>query len=204
MERNQRVAYFDGIADKWDGWEEDPRALRQRLREWLQRFAVARDERVLDVGCGTGNLTAALLEMLGEEGRVVAVDISPGMLRVARGKIEDPRVSWLLADVARLPQPAADCTRAICYSVWPHFPDRRRAARELWRVLRPGGRLHVWHLLGREQVNRIHATAGPAVSDDVLPPAEQTATLLAEEGFSVQKVVDDANLYLVTASKPET
>ena len=198
-----RAAYFDGIADRWDDWEDLP-DLAARLASGLAELAVGRDERVLDVGCGTGNLTLALTRWLAPAGRIVAVDISPRMVERARAKVGDRRVTWHVAAADRLPLAAASIDRAICLSVWPHVSDRGATAAELRRVLRPGGALHVWHLASRERINDVHADAhAPAIRHDVLPSGAESARLLRETGFLVGTVVDDEQRYLITASRPD-
>lgn len=196
-----RAAFFDAIADQWDGWD-DLAALARRLAAGLEALGLERDETVLDVGCGTGNLTLALLARLSAAGRVHAIDASARMVAVARGKIADPRVTWHAVDALRLPLADASADRAICFSVWPHFDDPVAVATELGRVLRPGGRLHVWHWLPRERVNAIHAEAGPAVRHDRLPPATETAALLTATGLPATALLDNAEGYLVTAINP--
>ena len=130
MTLNPRTAFFDSIAEKWDGWE-DLAVLQRKLAAGLEEFGVGPNEKVVDVGCGTGNLTGALLGRLSAAGEVFAVDISPRMLEVARSKVADPRVSWHAADAVRLPLGDASCDRVFCYSVWPHFADRETVAAEL-------------------------------------------------------------------------
>jgi len=193
-----KAAYFDRIADKWDGWEDLP-SIAAKLGAGLDELGISPDELVIDVGCGTGNLTLALLSRLSPAGRVVAVDISPRMVEEAGRKIRDPRVDWRVADVRRLPLPDSACDRAICLSVWPHIEDREAAAEELGRVLNPGGRLHIWHLSSRETITQIHASAGGPIQNDVLPPAAETAAILERHGFIATCVIDDASRYLVTA-----
>jgi ubiquinone/menaquinone biosynthesis C-methylase UbiE len=197
---NAKAGFFDDIADKWDGWD-DLDALGRKLAEGLEDLGVAPDEVILDVGCGTGNLTKALLARLGPKGRVVAIDISPRMLQVAQSKVRDARVTWHVADASRLPLDPACIDRVVCYSVWPHFDDAAATASELARVLRPSGNLHVWHLISRAKVNEIHASAAPAVQKDVLLPAEEVARLLSGLGFEVTQAVDRDTHYLVSATK---
>lgn len=196
-----KQGFFDGIAEQWDGWQAP--GLAEDLEAGLAAMGLAADETVLDIGCGTGNLTRALLRALSPAGRVHAVDIAPRMLAVARGKLADHRVSWLQADAARLPLADGRADRVVCFSVWPHFERPDTVARELGRVLRPGGWLHIWHLASRHEINQIHASAGEAVRNDRLVAAEETALLLESQGLAVQETVDDERRYLVTArSRP--
>jgi demethylmenaquinone methyltransferase/2-methoxy-6-polyprenyl-1,4-benzoquinol methylase len=198
---NPRQAYFDGIADQWDGWE-DLDALSNRLASGLEELGIGADETVLDIGCGTGNLTRALLRRLSSAGRVVAVDLSPRMLEVARKKVTDPRVEWHAADAQQLPIGDESSDRVICCSVWPHFDHPEQVALELGRVLRPEGSLHVWHLGARARINAIHAGAGHAIRQDRLPPANETARLLSGSGFQLRVALENEERYLVTAVKP--
>lgn len=203
LDPSPKVTFFDGIAERWDGWEELV-SLAGRLSAGLAELGVGPDETVLDVGCGTGNLTAALLARLSPAGRVVAVDISPAMVAVARRKIDDPRVRWHIGDVLQLPLTEASVDRVLCYSVWPHFEDGAAVAVELARVLRPRGSLHVWHLIPRARVNAIHGSAGEAVRLDLLAPGEDLAMQLRSLGFDVTTVIDDEQRYLVTALRPRS
>jgi len=194
-------AFFDGLADRWDRWE-DLERLDARLSAGLDAFGVGPDETVLDIGCGTGNLARALVRRLSSEGRVVAVDPSPAMIARARDKVADGRVAWHVATADRLPLPAASADRAILFSVWPHLDPREAVVAELARVLRPGGSVHVWHLASRERINAIHAAAGEAVRDHLLPPAADTARLFEAASFRVTRVEDGEEAYLVTAEAP--
>ena len=112
-------------------------------------------ERFLDVGCGMGELAERVQREVGAE--VVAVDISPRMVELTRGRGVDARE----ADVQALPfeDGSFDCVGAnwVLY----HVPDLELGVRELARVLRPGGTLvaatlgdgnmqELWDLLGGE------------------------------------------------------
>ena len=201
MSADAKIRFFDDLASRWDGFH-DMAALHAQLHEALDGFGIRADERILDVGCGTGNLTEVLLERLSPEGRVIAVDYSPQMIAAARAKLGDDRVDWRVADVSDLELDEKELDRIICFSVWPHIDDPGAVARRFDRFLKPGGRAHVWHVASRETINGIHAEAGDAVSMDVLAPAAQTARVFEDAGFAVTDVVDDDLGYLVTAVKP--
>lgn len=198
---NPRIAFFDDLAEKWDSFE-DLATLHGRLAKGLDQFGLGDCDCVLDIGCGTGNLTQALLSKLGPEGRVIAVDLSSRMIAVAQSKIRDARVSFLQADATALAVPDSCADHAFCFGVWPHFENQTAVVNEILRVLRPSGKLHVWHLLSRERINAIHSNAGAAVQHDQLAPAIDTAVLLTMQGFASTQMYDREDGYLVTATKP--
>jgi SAM-dependent methyltransferase len=98
-------------------------------------------QRVLDVACGTGALTSAVAERVGPEGSVVGLDLNPEMLEVARRKFN--RIDWREAPAEALPFPDAVFDAVVSQFGLMFFADRAAALREMWRVLRPGGRLAV-------------------------------------------------------------
>ena len=197
-----KAAYFDEIADSWDSWESPSAALR--LEQGLGELELRPDEIIVDVGCGTGNLTHALLRHLSAKGRVIGIDIAARMIDIARRKVQDDRAVWYVGDAGKLPLPDDSVDRVICFSVWPHFDNPSACAAEFRRVLRPGGYLHVWHLLSRERINSIHASAGEAVRSDILQSGIDVATLLTNAGFSWRSVADNDDVYLVTVTRPLT
>jgi len=198
---NPRLEFFDSIAGQWDGWQ-DLEELTRKLDAVLETLGIDPSATVLDLGCGTGNLTIALLNgRLGPTGRIAAVDISEKMLELARRKVTDTRVAWHCAAADQLPLEDGAIDHVICFSAWPHFHDPLEAVRELRRVLRGGGYLHILHLISRADVNRIHADAHPSVRQDILIPACETADLLTKNRFGIVTMTDDDQCYMITACK---
>ncbi len=192
--------YFDSIADQWDGWMDMAR-INGRIMDGLLHFDVRKQETVLDVGCGTGNLTRKLLEVLDDSGRVTAIDVSPRMVELAREKNPDSRADFLVADVSSLPFEDGLLDRVFCFSMWPHVADPKVALQEIKRILKPGGVLHIWHIDSRQTINHVHANAGEAVQKDVLVPASELAELVRQIGFDIEEIVDSDNEYLISAEK---
>ncbi|MDO4795373.1 MAG: class I SAM-dependent methyltransferase [Brachymonas sp.] len=200
---SNKVSFFDTLAKQWDEKLDLP-ALRKNLVKALKPFDIQPGEHVVDIGCGTGNLTQALLDVLGPEGKVTAVEVSMDMLLEAQKKISDPRMLWQIADV-EWPLPFKDdCfDRLFFYQVWPHLQPQEAMLKEFLRVLKSGGQLHIWHTDSREAVNQMHAKIkDPAVASDVLPPAEEVADLLKKAGFMVSQAAESDKDYLVSARKP--
>jgi len=200
MKEGSKISYFDSIADKWDSFE-NMEALQNKLNAGLGQMKIACDERILDIGCGTGNLVMALIKKLGESGKIWAVDISKKMLEVAQKKITDFQIHWIQSDAENLPFTEGFFDRVMCFSVWPHFNDKVQAALEIRRVLRRGGTMHIWHLLSRERINEIHANADESLRGDFLHSSVQTASLLENVGFKIIVALEDNERYLITARK---
>lgn len=120
----------------------DYAALSEELRPAAEALAdacaVSAGQEVLDVAAGDGNFA---LECAREGASVVASDISPGMVERgrARAEAEGYEVEWLVADVEDLPfeDGRFDCVGSVFGAMMA--PRPRRAAEELFRVVRPGG-----------------------------------------------------------------
>ena len=135
-----RLATRDGY-DRWAEIyddEDNPLVLLEEpvVRAWV---GAARERRVADVGCGTGRHTI----WLAEAGAAVdAYDDSPGMMARARAKLAGKDVHFIehtLPDP--LPAPDASYDLVLLALVADHLADLELTARDLYRVLKPGGTL---------------------------------------------------------------
>jgi len=96
---------------------------------------------VLDVACGTGVVARAAADLVGDNGRVVGVDLNQAMLTVAERL--RPDVEWRQGDVAALPFPDGAFDVVVCQAALMFFPDVGQALRELARVTTSGGTIGV-------------------------------------------------------------
>lgn len=96
-------------------------------------------ERVVDVACGTGVVTRLAAERVGDA-TVAGVDISPGVLAVARQAAGDAAIEWHEGSAESLPLADRSFDVALCQMGLQFVHDRPAALRELHRVLAPGGR----------------------------------------------------------------
>jgi len=106
--------------------------------EMARRAAALGPSRILETAAGTGIVTAALAAAL-PEAEIVATDLNPAMLEVARQRTRSPLVSFQPADAQRLPFGDSEFDLVVCQFGAMFFPDRIGAYREARRVLRPGG-----------------------------------------------------------------
>lgn len=106
----------------------------------VEAAGVAEGERVVDVGCGTGNTSFAAARV---GGKVTGVDLTPRMVQHARVRAADGgfRVDFMEGDVQALPLPDDAFDVALSTFGCMFAPDHARAASEMARVVRPGGRI---------------------------------------------------------------
>ena len=118
----------------------------ERLRDWaMERLAPQPGETGVDVGCGTGTVVRALAERVGTQGRALGVEPNAALRGVAAGRADGlvPTPEFVDGDAYALPFGDATVDVVHCERVWQHLADPARAAAEVARVLRPGGRAAV-------------------------------------------------------------
>jgi len=122
---------------------------RQIAPAFLDRLDAPRSKDWLDVGCGTGALTAAIIGKC-EPQSVVSIDQSAGFLEKARANVADARVDFRVGDAQSLPVDSASVDVVVAALVVNFVPDRSKALAEMQRVARPGAIIafYVWDYPG--------------------------------------------------------
>jgi len=136
------------------------RFLDSNLRRWVQppdklieRSGIKPGMTVIDLGCGSGAFITFVAKVVGEQGRVYAVDIQPAMLQQLERKLfksENQDVRNIeLKEASAYELPFEDGALDLVYmvTVLQEIPDRGKALREISRVLKPGGILAVTEFL---------------------------------------------------------
>jgi demethylmenaquinone methyltransferase/2-methoxy-6-polyprenyl-1,4-benzoquinol methylase len=204
---------FQYLAPRYDLWN---RLASFYLDEYWRRTAVALippGSRVLDLCTGTGELLVKMLPRLGAKGQAVGLDFASNMLTVAAQKTR-PRLqaapvsaTYLLGDAAALPFPSDtfDCL-TNGFAMRNMLPSVDVVLQEMWRVLRPGGRviildicrpqsavltrLYRWHLqwVLPIQARLLYHSGQPFqyLKDSIMefPPPQEFCARLAVQGFT--------------------
>ena len=152
-------------------------------------------EHVIDVACGTGHVTRAAAERVGDTGTVTGIDIAPDMIEVAKS-VPVPSgasVDWQISDAAALPIPDASADVVLCQMGLMFMEDRPAAISEMRQgagAVRSGGDQHsgpdtaVIRIVERALVEHISADLGGFVSAVFLHARSGcVAALLREAGL---------------------
>ena len=101
------------------------------------------EDAVLDIACGTGVVTRLAAQYVGPGGSVVGLDANPGMIEVARSQSvnSDISIDWKVGDALMLPFPEATFQIVFCQGGLQFITDRLTVLREMYRVLKPQGKL---------------------------------------------------------------
>jgi len=112
-------------------------------------FALGRleeGERVVDLGCGAGTDSLVAAQMVGENGHVTSIDMTPEMLEKARAATAElglTNVDFLEGEIERLPLANESVDVVISNGVIDLVPDKDAVFAEIFRILRPGGRMQI-------------------------------------------------------------
>jgi len=181
-ERDWDAATYDRVSGPQQAW----------AREQLERLELRGDEVVLDAGCGSGKVTALLVDMV-PQGRVYAVDVAPSMVEHTREALGD-RVTAYCQDLTELSLP--EPVDAVFSNATFHWiPDHPKLFASLAGALKPGGRL-VAQCGGFGNIDAFRVLADEVALDEPFAPyfvnwqgpwnyadAEVTAERLRSAGF---------------------
>ncbi len=154
--RDWDAASYDRVSDPQLGW----------AREQLERLKLTGDEVVADAGCGSGRVTALLVDLV-PRGRVYAVDVAPSMVQHTASALGD-RVTALCQDLVELslPEPV-DAVFSNATFHWIHDHDGLFAA--LHRALKPGGQL-VAQCGGKGNIDAFRTLADDVAGEEPFAP----------------------------------
>ncbi|MFE4370841.1 class I SAM-dependent methyltransferase [Streptomyces sp. NPDC056835] len=151
---------------------------------------------VLDAGCGTGRALPPLRDAVGARGTVLGVDLTLQMLDAAVRAGRRAAGRLLLADVSRLPVRTAVLDAVFGAGLIAHLPQPDENLRELARVVRPGGRLALFHPIGRAA---LAARQGRRITDEDLRAEPNLRPLLAGSGWRLESYTDEDSRFLALA-----
>lgn len=209
---------FSSVASRYDVMNDLMSLGVHRLwkRDFIANSGIRLGHSVLDLAGGTGDISALLSKRVGDQGRVVLTDINADMLEVGRQRLEDRgicgNVEYALVNAEQLPFADGEFDAVTIAFGLRNVTDKDAALREMFRVLRPGGRalilefstvraeglkkvydrysFDVLPLLGRLVANDAQSYRYLAESIRQHPPQEELATMMQQAGFSLVRFRD--------------
>jgi ubiquinone/menaquinone biosynthesis C-methylase UbiE len=200
------AATYDAAADHFD---DEPLSFWDKIgRNTVARLGLMSGASVLDVGCGTGASALPAAQAVGAHGSVLGVDLAASLLDRARRKATSSgftNVEFRLADMTTLGYPDGRFDAVV--SVFSIFfvPDMEGLVRELWRMVRPGGKLAVttwgprmfepaysrWLLAVKEERPDLHSAFNPW---DRITDVASVERLLLDGGVTNVEVTAEGGL----------
>lgn len=192
---SQMIEFDEAAARAVEAMYLTPDVVAQRARV-LDLLAPRPGEHILDIGSGPGLLAEDLARLVGASGRVVGLDMAPAMVTMTRTRLAAmPQGECVAGEATKLDFPDGAFDAAVSTQVYEYVPDMPRALAELFRVLKPGGRVLildtdwrsvVWHSSDEERMARILDCWDSHLADPHLPA--KLGPLLTKAGFHVRRV----------------
>ena len=191
--------FFNKLADNWDNISVHE---GEKVRYITSLLKLRGDERILDVGTGTGVMIPFYEEHL-TTGSVHAVDFSDRMIQKCKEKFpvsEHPNVSFEAADVYDLAYDK-EFNVVMSYSSFPHFTDHQRAVDIFAKALASGGLFAIAHSSSRDHINHIHSHSSHHIQKDVLPCLGELRSMFSKAGLSVVFEQSDDEYHIIIGKK---
>ncbi len=167
----KRLMYEEPSRDRW-----------QRPQQVVEALELAPGDRVADVGAGGGYFTYPIAEVVGEGGKVYAVDIDTSLLAYVAHQAEKrglPQIETVEAPEDGPGLPDASVDLIFLANVFHHLPAPDRYFAGARRVLRPGGRVAIVELAGGRGFHKAHST-----------PPEEIKAQLEKAGYALAETHD--------------
>jgi SAM-dependent methyltransferase len=167
--------------------------------EMLERSAPRPGERVLELACGPGGLGIAAAERVAPGGEVVLSDVAAGMTAIAATRADAAgldNVTTLELDLEHIDQPDGSYDLVLCREGLMFAPDPARGAREIRRVLRPGGRaaIAVWGPRERNPWLGVVLDSVSAQLNRPVPPPGVPGPFSLSDADGLARLLGDAGL----------
>ncbi|MCH5237888.1 MAG: class I SAM-dependent methyltransferase [Muribaculaceae bacterium] len=193
----EEILFFDRLSDIWD--DNEVLSTSAKILEILSELNISKGMEILDLGTGTGVLLPFLSSMVGDEGKVTALDISAGMLKRAKKKHGNLfNVTFIKQDFEK-DEVAGKYDLILLYCVFPHvhFPEET-LKRLVLTNLKEKGRIVIAFPADENFINGIHREKKAA--SELLPSAPLLSLKLREWGFESSVIRYDEGHYSVEIS----
>lgn len=193
--------YFNQMAENWDVMIDHNENIIEEVVEDLPDFS---QPSILDIGAGTGVMVPFLQDRYEDRALITELDFAEKMIEFSRKKhgLAD-NIEYIVGDIYDYPLPEKNYDLIICYSVFPHFSDKKGLLNRCQELLNDEGRLLIFHSQSRQVINNLHKEAGKEVRSDNLPPAAEVVVEAVDIGYDLLRARDDRRNYLLEFKRGE-
>lgn len=193
----EEILFFDRLSAEWD--DNEVLSTPGKILEILSELGIGKGMEILDLGTGTGVLVPYLSSMVGDTGKVTALDISEGMLKRAKNKYGDlANVLFIRQDFEK-EEVAGKYDLILLYCVFPHVHSPEQTLKRLVLTnLKEKGRIIIAFPTDENYINNIHKEK--KAESELLPSAPGLSLKLREWGFESSVIRYDEGHYLVEIS----
>lgn len=188
---NEIAEFFNQKAANWD--KNIPQHA-DRINYLISLLNLKTNEKVLDVGCGTGILETYLPDNV----EVVAVDFSSEMIKIAKQKFLNK--NFQAVDFLDMPSDEK-FDKIIMYNIFPHFLQPYKAFCQAHNLLKPNGQLLICHGEGRDTINGRHTAIHNGISIGLLPTEQLKQWMLPY--FEISLTEDKENYFALLGTRRE-
>ena len=192
MDKQTIIDFFDGLADKWDSWQDGNNPI---IALAIDLITPSPNLKILDTACGTGIIEPFLEKY--NPNYMLCVDISSKMIDLAKAKSQNSWAKYLNSDIFDVTENEFDI--CIIHNALPHFEDFKRLIDHVSQRLKNGGRIVILHSESRDSINKRHMAKADAVSR-YLPKAKELADIF-KPIFDIDIIIDTKKIYMVSGVK---
>ena len=195
---NLNVEVFNNVAKDWD---KKNAVNEKKINDFLEKINIRNEDKVLDVGTGTGVLIPFILEKC-LKCKIDAIDISKEMIKVAKSKYGYLKnVNFINMNIEE-DEFEEKYDKVILYSVFPYIQKKIETIYNLVnRNLNNGGKLIIAHSNGREYLNNLHKSKIKELSEARLIDIELQSNLFKLAGLDVIEAFENEEIYYLIIQK---
>ncbi|MPM48205.1 Ubiquinone/menaquinone biosynthesis C-methyltransferase UbiE [bioreactor metagenome] len=193
-----QVDFFNSVAKNWDNMINVDES---KINYLLDKLKIQEDDEILDIGTGTGVLIPFINKRVCT-GSIKGVDISKGMLEVAKSKFNHlSNVDFDLINVEK-EDLKHQYDKIILYSMYPHLENKTQTISNLVKdSLKEDGILMIAHSDSREFLNNLHRNADERVHESILMEINEQKNVFINAGLKVIEAFENDEMYYVVIEK---
>jgi ubiquinone/menaquinone biosynthesis C-methylase UbiE len=192
---NNVKKFFDDMAETYINRFDDT-----IINSILDDCHIRVDSNILEAGSGTSDFTKYLLKRIGRNGKIICNDISDKMIRVAKNKIKDPRVCFVVGDLIEIDFKRFNIDRVICFNMYPHVSNKTRFIKNIYENLSSGGKFFICHDRNRESIIGMHYRHSVSNGLSEFPKIEEIVYVLKKSKFTINCIYD-STYFMISADK---